>query len=313
MDRSQLEQLYARVVEQAEYPGHVCPTETKMVEFVSGALSEPERRRLKAHLPECAGCRHAVEKLRQARAWFTENASLVFSGLAEKAADAGVKPWAACPAADVLERYVMSAVPATEAGDRFKARIEQHLAQCAACRQAAEEASGRLATMLTLSATELQRRADRTALDALRDMLVAIRAAAAARGLGRRVRAMPGFRSQPASSLDALVVDAHGTMVLDDEGRPERVSFDLVRAEIEGDGHFVLDLSTANQAYWESGARRFTVCATLAHENQRLVLPPERIYGDGRATMVGKLPTGLDIRELPIAAMWLSVVKRLGN
>lgn len=309
MNRSQLAQLYERVIAQDEYPGGVCPTELKMVEFVTRALPEPERQRLEAHLSECAGCQQAAEKLRTARRWFSENASLVFTGIPQKAADAGVEPWTSCPSDDILEMYALGALPETESGARFKARIERHLAACETCRQAAEQARGRLATLLTLRMADLQRHVSQAAHDTLRRMLLAIKAVAIAGGVGQRVRAMPGFRSQPALSLDALVLDRDGKMVLDHKGSPRKVIFDLIRGEVERDGHFVLDLSTADREYWEGAQQRYVVSATLSHENRRLILPAEKIYGDGRVTIVGNLPSGVEIRDLPTSTITLTLVR----
>jgi len=308
MDPQRLKILYERVIAQDEYPGNVCPTEHKLAELVMGALSAVERRRMDEHLLECTGCREAADELRAAAQWFKENEAELFAGLAERAAAAGVEPWSSCLRRDLLQLFLAGAIPETKEGARLHERIEAHLDECAACRQVVTQAQAALAAMLVIQLADLRERESEKAA-AAHAMLLAIKTMAIARG-ARRMRAMPGFRGKEEDTLSALVLDQGGKLVVGEDGDPERADFHRIRAKLESDGHFVLELATDDRSFWESPESTFVVSVSLQHENRRLVLPPEKIFSDGHVTIVGNLPPGVEIRDFPHAAIMLTVMKR---
>ena len=108
MDQLQIERLHAAIVAQDEYPGEVCPTERNLARFVAGEMADDEARRAEDHLAECDPCRQAADRLRQAATWFAGNRAAVFAGLEEKAAVAGLEPWASCPSPQELEAYLLN-------------------------------------------------------------------------------------------------------------------------------------------------------------------------------------------------------------
>lgn len=306
MDTRQLKTLYDRLLDQQDYPGDVCPTDRNLVRLTEGSCSQAERQRMEAHFAECHECLELASKLQAADQWFGENQPQVFAGIEHKAVLAQVEPWASCPAPEILHRYADGAVPASPAGDLFRGRIDRHLAACDTCREKESAYRPGLAKTLMMTLRQL-RDAAGDSVDRVRQMLLGVQAMAVACGSGHGARAMPGYRGQTGPTMSAPVVDAEGRLVLDDDGEPRHAKFELIRAGIERDGHFVLDLSTADRNFWQTADRNFVVCATLQHEHYKLILPTEKIHADGRITIVGNMVSGVEIRDLPLAAIELSV------
>ena len=308
MDEEQLDRLHERIIAQATYPGDVCPAEHKLVEFVTGALTATESQRMEEHLSACPDCRKSADQLRAASQWFNEHKDEMFAELAAKAAAAGVEPWASCPGRDLLGCFVADKIPQTEQGASLRERIAAHLEACSACREAAAEARRTLAAVLVIRLADLHERTSQAA-EAARHMLLAIQAMAIARNARPRAHARAGYRGAPETSLTALVLDQHGNVALDEDANPRRARFRLVRAELESDGHLVLALTTKEASVCERRGSTFLVAASLQHENRKIVLPPEKIYADGHATIVGNLPASVEIRNVPPATITLTVMK----
>jgi hypothetical protein len=308
MDNSQVKLLYERLIAQHEYPGRVCPTEQRLVDFVMGSLSTMEQGRLKDHLTDCSDCQSIVDKVLEGLRWFDENKTQIFEGLVEKASITGTNPWASCPSKDELEQYIFGRIPNSSAGTLFKERMFEHIGQCKTCR----ETAGRIETDSTRSPviklTAFGQRVNENVRAAMWDMLLSIKLVAATRGAKQTVRAMPGFRAHSASSVSALVLDEDGRIVLDKDGHSRKVEFDLICAEVGSDGHIVVDLSTADQSFWANDERTFSVSAALQQENRKLILPSEKIGSDGRVTICSNLVPGIEIRVLPISAMMFAVI-----
>jgi hypothetical protein len=308
IDKARLELLYEHVIAQKEYPSNVCPTEQKLVDFIMGSLSTIEYKRLKKHLADCSDCLKLADKLQKNSQWFADNKTHMFAGLLDKAAKVGVEPWASCLSLDVLHGYIMNNVPDTRRGALLRKRIETHLQGCKSCRESTGKLKVGLERSIIVTMADLEQKADEATRAIVRGMLLAIRSVAAARGYGNIVSAMPGFRSQFASSVSALLLDQDGRIVLDDNGHPRKVKFDLIRAEVGRDGHVLIDLSTTDRNFWESKDHTFKVSAALQQENRKLILPSEKICSDGRVTVAGNLVSGIEIRVLPISAMIFTVV-----
>jgi hypothetical protein len=308
MEKSQLEHLYRRVIDQEEYPGEVCPNERNLVRYSMESLSSLERERILYHFSLCRECREVISKLTSARDWFRTNKAIILRGVAEKAIQAGLEPWASCPSQQILENYAIGAIPDTEAGNKFRKHIESHLIRCSDCKRFASSSYIKFKKVIVIKLEELYGRISDTMANTLRELLLGIQEMATVQGIGHGIRAMPGYRSEATSSLQGLLIDKDGRVVLNNEGEPLKVDFALIRAQIERDGHFVLDLSTSDKNYWETPSREFIVSAVLQYENRRLVLPSEKIYSDGRVTIVGNLVSGVEIEDLPLSAIQITVV-----
>ncbi|MFW6153708.1 MAG: zf-HC2 domain-containing protein, partial [Planctomycetota bacterium] len=163
----------------------------------------------------------------------------------------------ACLGAGLLASYLTGALPPADA-----AAVRQHLETCQACAQRVAEAQEALGTFerrqadvldrllddlraaesaaaptrvplgdLAARANDSVRRLILTAMEALADALSGSQPALAT------VR--PGYRAAPAGTVEAKVVGAG-------EGRPDRLTFDVIAAHIDSDGRCVVDLSTAD-------------------------------------------------------------------
>jgi hypothetical protein len=144
-------------------------------------------------------------------------------------------------------------------------------------------------------------------------MLTAIQALARVQAARRRPLAMPGHRAAGGEQLTALVADAAGQPVLDDDGRPATVDFHVVRAALESDGRCLIDLSTSQTAVWATTQPAYEVAVTLLHENQQVELPAEPIYADGRVTVAARFPAGIEIDALPPESLGLQVRPQAGG
>lgn len=312
MDKSDLETLFDRLVAQNEYPGDICPNEVKLSEFVVGTISDVERDRMEQHLSGCSECAQDAQRLQTARRWFRDHQDDIFADVAAKASLAGIEPWASSPSADELRVYFLNMVPESDAGRRFKQRIETALGDDSVCRDLAGKIRANLATMVIIRLEGIRESADKETTAALRAMLLAIQAVSLARRAPRRALAKPGYRGHVTTSVHAMLLDHQGKMMLDDQGRPEKVAFEVVKAGLEADGHFILDLSTAERQLWEKPDNQFILSASIHSENRRLVLPGEKIRSNGRVTIVCQLLRGFEIRELPLSSVSLSVTRWRG-
>jgi len=306
MDNADLEHLYDAVVVQETYPKDVCLSEESLVRCLTGEFSETEKGLAAAHLAECEACRRSVEELRRADAWLRDNGPGVFAGMLEKAKVRGLAPWATRPSTQEIECYLERRVPDTDAGRRFSRQLEAKIAASSTLRDTLEQVRSRLADRISVAWTDLRRRSAQ-AVDVMKQICSGVQSVANAQGIAQVVRAMPGYRAQPAPSVEAALLDERGNLTLDDDGRTRKVRFSIFRAQIERDGHFIIDMATAEDDFWEKEERRFVVTVCLEHEGRRVVLPTEKIYPDGRVTVVGNLVPGMDIRQVPPAVMVVTV------
>jgi hypothetical protein len=308
MDRKQLEALHERIIVQDEYPDDVCPTEEKLVEYVMGLIPATEHKMLEKHLDNCPECRILSNELHENSQWFSQNKSCVMAGIIDKAKDGKIEPWASCYSLDVLQGYFSDKIPDTDSGKLLTKQIEGHLRECEICRETAQEVEANLARSLVVNMADLAQKLDKAAQAIVSDILHAIKSIAATRGVGNIIYAMPGYRSQPVTSVLALILDKNGNMVLDDQGRPKKIKFDLIRGEVATDGHIIIDLSTTNRFLRENVNRIFKLSVVFQQENRKLILPSEKIQSDGRVTIVSNLISGIGIKVLPISTMIFTVI-----
>ena len=306
METPDLESLHERIVDQETYPGGACLTELSLARYVTGAFSPDEKRKADEHLAECSECRRSVEQLREADAWLAQNASHVFAGMLEKAKARGLAPWATRPSDQELECYLARRVPASDAGRRFTEQLEEKIADSSALQEALERVRNRLRERVSVAWADARRRSSE-AVEVMKQICSGVQSVASAQGVAQVVRAMPGYRAQPAPTVEAAVLDAEGYIALDEEGNPCKATFSLFRAQVDDDGHFIIDMATADRDYWETAQRRFEVTACLEHESRRVVLPAEKVYPDGRVTIVGNLLAGMEIKQIPPSVMVLTL------
>jgi hypothetical protein len=307
MNRQELERLCQRLVLQDVYPGDVCPTDEKLAAHVAACLSSQESARLNEHLLMCSDCRKMADQLGMASTWFSQNKTEIFAGLLDKAKVQGVRPWRSCLSDDLLEQYVQQTIPDTEAGRGFAQSIETHLAGCSTCRRTVERLKAEVAEPWILQLDDLVRRADIHIQAILRDIILGLKSAASARGTFLGAHAMPGFRSQPARMVTAIMLDAEGNMTVGPESRPQIMELCLIRAQLDRDGTAILELSTVGERIQGAGSGEFVLSAAIHHERRRLVFPSERIPPDGHVTIVGHLVQGIQITALPPNALHLTV------
>ncbi|MFT7541589.1 MAG: hypothetical protein ACI9K5_002561, partial [Gammaproteobacteria bacterium] len=84
---------------------------------------------------------------------------------------------------------------------------------------------------------------------------------------------------------------------------PTSISFEIVRAEIEPDGRFVLELSSRDPV--PAGLDRLEV--VLLAGSERILLPPGKLFGDGLATLITRLPVATPVQRIPAACLGLRV------
>lgn len=311
MNATELARLYERIVAQREYAGGVCPSEATLVEYTAGRLSAAEAGRLREHLKACRECEVLAEDVLASGDWFAENRAEILAGLVDKAIAARLRPWDACPSKAELRAFVTGSVLEGQRGVLFRNRLREHVADCETCGGFVATLESQRSRGLTVTLQQLVDRV-REAVQAVSELLRAFEMIVPARGAGY-VRAMPGYRSQTAPVLPAVLVDATGCLVLGDDGLPRCVKFDVIRAEVERDGHAVLDFSTSDSSVWARADQAFALTASLEHGNVRLVLPPQRIGANGRATVVADLTDGVELRELPLSAISLTVTEAGGQ
>lgn len=309
METSDKEHLYKKLIKQTTYPGDVCPTEDNLVRWVQKALTPSECDKMEQHMQGCRQCAEAASKLTSARSWFQEHESFVFAGIIEKAAREGIQPWASCPSSQILELYAGDAISRDEVGQRFRHSLKAHVSQCLSCGHKYINNLHELKEKIILKLEDLADSAIDTAISTLHELLWGLQTQAIAQGTGHGVKAIPGYRSGDVPVLEAIQLNRENQLVLDDEAQPVKTAFNVIRAEIEHDGHLVLDLVTADKRYWEKPGCRFMISAVLTYRNHKVVLPTEKIYSDGRVTFVANLVSGVEIRAIPLSSIQLSIRK----
>ncbi|MBN1509262.1 MAG: zf-HC2 domain-containing protein [Sedimentisphaerales bacterium] len=307
MNRQELERLYQRLILQDVYPGDVCPTDEKLAAYAVASLSPQESARVSEHLQMCSDCRKMADQLGTACAWFSENKAQIFAGLIDKAIVQAVGPWQSCLSDDVLVQYIQRTIPDTEAGRDFTRSVETHLDGCDTCRRAVERLKAQLAQPWVLPLDDLVRRADNHVQAVLREIVVGLKSIASARGTFLAVHAMPGFRSQPARTVPAIMLDTEGKMIIDREGRPQTMAFSFIRAQLDRDGTAVLELAAANERAADAADGGLVLSAAIRYEHRQLVFPGERVPQDGHVIFIGHLVQGIAIPVLPPNAVHLTV------
>ena len=174
MKQFELECLHKLIITQEEYPGNVCPTESNLVRFITGSLSETEREKMRDHFLRCHCCTKAASKLESAHSWFQENESLILGGFAEKATRTGLQAWASCRSPHILEEYATDAISDIRVGAVFHKCIESHLDQCPGCHELGTPERTRLGETLVMELGDLRGLTTWASVKTLREQLMAI-------------------------------------------------------------------------------------------------------------------------------------------
>jgi len=308
MNPQDLQRLYDLLIRQEPYPGDVAPTDRVAIEYLVGLLSPEERERLEAYLTECPDAREEAHGLQEARDWLQRNRSSVLARLAEKAKAAMAPQSHAGLTGEQLTAYVADELPNTNTGENLKRRIEAAVAEDQSLRRRVQELRESLQSAVVLTTAELQSQTPSPAQATLVMLLAALRTLSLSQ---RRSALRPSpvtYRSGGSPTVVGLVFDRTGKVVLDDEGRPNRVPFQVVRAEISSSGRCLVDLSTTQREVWETPEVCYEALVSLCHESIRLELHPERIRSDGRVVVVDKLDSGVAVDEIPPSVIRVRVV-----
>ncbi|MFT5290648.1 MAG: hypothetical protein ACI9EF_002978 [Pseudohongiellaceae bacterium] len=228
--------------------------------------------------------------------------------LHERVVDPGGKQDGVCPSHEQLLALALDELPSAE-----RASVQLRVEACASCTedlgtlvQSLQSFEGRrdrlfenIRSRLSVSASEPARVPFGVRLaDATREALERLLTGMAdlARDLSTQAALQPGFRSAERQKIDAPV-DGIATQ------SPTSVSFEIVRAEIEQDGRFVLELSTRDPV--PAGLDRLEV--VLLAGSERILLPPGKLFGDGLATLIARLPVAMPLQQIPAACLALRV------
>jgi hypothetical protein len=228
--------------------------------------------------------------------------------LHERVIDPGGTQDGVCPSHEQLLALALDELPSAE-----RASVQLRVEACASCTedlgvlvQSLEGFEGRrdslfesIRSRLSPSAQEPDRAPFGVRLaDATREALERVLTGMAdlARELSPQAALQPGFRSAERQKVDATV-DGLATRL------PTSISFEIVRAEIEPDGRFVLELSSRDPV--PAGLDRLEV--VLLAGSERILLPPGKLFGDGLATLITRLPVATPVQRIPAACLGLRV------
>lgn len=300
-----LEQLYERLIRQRTYKGDTCPAEHVLVAHQAGLLPDPQRRLLENHFQECPSCKEDFIALERASQWFSANESQILAGLIDKATVAGLKPWATCPPAHLLQLCLDGNIPGSVGGMMLAAETRQHMDKCPEC---AKERERHLAAaeVPRVSLQDL-RDAGAALLDRVRGFIEELVLTSQARGAPAFVRATPGYRSGELPSLIALVLGRDSNVLVDNQGNPHQCRFEVVQANIKPDGFITVELSTADRDYLAAPERQYHASLSISTDYLRLVLPEIPIDEQGRVTFTGMLPQAVAVDPLPLSALDVTV------
>lgn len=269
-----------------------CPRPEEVAEFCRGEWEEERAREFRVHLLGCLPCGQQVVQLR--------------GGLPEELREH--------PADELLRCYANNLIPAGPPGQQLKREIAQHLESCGDCREQVNQGTSNI-----LYWADIQR-----TLEIVRQLVQGLVVLAIAqRRLLQQVevskvaqrRTGRGIKLSVGEKLFAFVFDEAGKLVLNAEGKPHTVEFTVLRAEIDKERGLFVQLSTADEPYCKQRDPTATVQISLQYETQRLSFPPVEIrageprspYPSGVATLWAKLKVGVDVRQIPIETLRVTV------
>jgi|GEM_PF-2611247 len=160
---------------------------------------------------------------------------------------------------------------------------------------------------------DLSDRAEEEARRHLSRLLDGLREMTSALGSTPAYRPAPATRRGSVASLLATLADENDRPVLNGEGKPTGLSFDLIRADIEPGGRLILDLSVSKLGELGGYPMSHRMEIRLAHAQIELLLPPEKILPDGRVAVARHLPGAHPLEQIPPASLRLRLVPIAGK
>jgi hypothetical protein len=298
MEKSHLDTVLEKLIIQAEYPSGVCLTDNKLIEYCLGQISQAERERIESHFKLCLQCQDGADELMDTSMRFDGSQEEIWAQL-EADLDTHI-------ADSLIFAYSAAMVPDTGEGRRLIGRIELHAKSCDYCLYRLEQGRELTNLLITIRFAELKDSVDRA------NLAVQLVKGLAELSRVRKVlkkRAMPAgyMRGLEGEKVFALVCDIDGKLELDDAGDPRVVEFGIIQAEIDKKGLFSLDLSTRDSSYWETEDRLYFLEVTLRYKGTQLILPSDKIHSEGRATISAPLNVDIEISEIPVDAIRLTV------
>lgn len=308
LDSDVLRRLYECLILQDPYPGQTCPAEYVLVAHARGALHSGLSQLVEQHLHQCPSCIEDLEELRKAMEWFHQNERWILMGLAAKGAAAGALPWAKCPSSQLLYRYANKQIPVSDGGKVLLAEIQEHLTRCPDCIRLCEELRAGVEGQ-HVSIADLGARAGGAVRNWLSGFADALLAAAQAAGSPSFVRAAPGYRSGESPTVDAVLVDRDGCLVVDEQGQPATCCFQVLEANVKEDGFLTLDLVTADSEFHPGERGDCDARAAITVNGKCLDLSSMPIDEQGRVTFTGLVPETSAVDPLPLALLDVTVVR----
>ena len=291
-------ELIEKLVLQRSYSRRSCLSDSKMVEYITGEVSEAERDEIDKHLENCTGCRQEIRVLREASEWFAQQQQRFFFELTEKSSEH--------LSDGLLFSLSYGLIPDTKPGRSMALRIEEHTRECLYCQKRLETYMRFAGELTRVSYEELEKSAARATIAT--KLISALAIVASRRALLRsRAPVGPITRAGEGDTVQALVLASDGKVATDDRGEAYMLEFGIIRASIEKDGQLIVDLSTSDKNYFETKDQVSIVEASIHPEATELILPSEKNNARGRVTISVPLRVDQELYEIPANSLRLFV------
>lgn len=254
-----------------------CPEPAAVAAFCQGKWDEQREQEFRRHLLGCPTCAALVAQQRH-------------------------------PSEELLLCYVSNLIPTGPAGTLLRDRLAWHLQACAPCHMQVEQV-----TLEILQWTTLQQTLER--IGWVQQLVSAL--ASAAQVVPRSTAARGGARAALGigEEVTALVFDKAGQLLVDAQGEPHTVRFEVLDAKIDRQRGLLVQLLTEEQAYCLPEKPVATVQVALHHHAQRLCFPPVPIRRgprgtprvSGVATLRAQLAVEMALDVIPTEAIRVTV------